>query len=196
MNNAKRSDQPSKPETVVFTGQIGEVVHTEQPDGRVFEQFRRAPGVRLVIISPEGKILITKEHRHEISSTDLRLPGGKVCDTIEDYRALLNSGADVLAAAKQAAIKEALEETGLVVRDPKLIVKANAGATVDWDLYYFEVRDYDQSPDGQQLESGEAIEVDWMNPGEIRQAIAGDQMAEWRSVGVLLGRVLPELVGD
>jgi hypothetical protein len=68
-------------ETVVFKGKIGEVVHIEQQDGRVFEQFRRPPGTRLVIVSQDNSILITKEYRHETGGIDLRLPGGKVCDT-------------------------------------------------------------------------------------------------------------------
>lgn len=42
-------------ETIVFKGKIGEVVHIEQQDGRVFEQFRRPPGTRLVIVSQDNK---------------------------------------------------------------------------------------------------------------------------------------------
>jgi hypothetical protein len=74
--------------SVVFSGKIGEVVHVEQPDGRVFEKFRRPPGVRLVIVSPDKKLLITKEFRSETSNYDLRLPGGKVCDSLDEYHSL------------------------------------------------------------------------------------------------------------
>ena len=42
-------------EESVFHGKIGEVVHTKQPDGRVFERYRRPPGTRLIIISPDKK---------------------------------------------------------------------------------------------------------------------------------------------
>lgn len=127
----------SQNEEIVFQGKIGEVVHKTQPDGRVFEQFRRPPGTRLIIISPDRKILITKEHRHESGSIDLRLPGGKVCDSLADYDELRNSGSDIRDAATAGAIKEAREETGLEIKDPELITIANAGATVEWDLYYF-----------------------------------------------------------
>ncbi len=184
---------PQTHERVAFSGKIGEVVHSVQSDGRVFERYRRSPGVRLVIVSADQKILMTKEFRTESRSHDLRLPGGKVCDTLDEYRSLLESGDDVVEAAKQAAIKEAREETGLEIRNLELIVKAVAGATVEWDLYYFIVRDYAELESGQQLEHGEDISMAWMNVGEIRAAIAAGQMQEWRTVGVLLGKILPEL---
>jgi 8-oxo-dGTP pyrophosphatase MutT (NUDIX family) len=177
----------------VFSGKIGEVIHTKQSDGRVFERFRRPPGTRLIIISPAKKILVTRERRDETGNLDLRLPGGKVCDTLDDYHALLNRGRDVIEAAKTAAIKEALEETGLIVKNLELVVKAVAGATVEWDLYYFQINDYDESPGGQELETGEDIEVTWLAAKELRQAIENGEMQEWRSVGVLLAKVLPGL---
>jgi 8-oxo-dGTP pyrophosphatase MutT (NUDIX family) len=193
MSDTKSQDPPDLPETVAFSGKIGEVIHTAQKDGRIFECYRRPPGTRLIIISPERKILVTKEHRSETAGIDLRLPGGKVCDNLQDYHALLDSGKDIVEATKTAATKEALEETGLIIEDPRLIAKAHAGATVEWDLYYFRVDKYTESPNGQELEEGEDIEVAWMTANELRQAIANDQMQEWRSVGVLLAKVLPEL---
>ncbi len=186
-------DSLSPNDSIVFSGKIGEVIHTAKSDGRVFERYRRPPGTRLVIISPDKKILVTKEYRHETGSYDLRLPGGKVCDTIDSYHALLDSGRDITDAAREAATKEALEETGLIVHDLTLLTKANSGATVEWDLYYFKVDRYETSPGGQQLEHGEDIEVTWLTVDEIKQEIAAGHMNEWRSVGVLLGMVIPEL---
>lgn len=180
-------------DSVTFAGKIGEVIHTVQPDGRIFERYRRPPGVRLIIISPTGKILVTKEYRQETSGIDLRLPGGKVCDSLSDYKQLLDSDKDILTAAKEAATKEALEETGLVIKKPELITVAKAGATVEWDLYYFRVENYEEHPDGQQLEQGEDIDVDWMSADQLREAIENGAMKEWRSVGVLLAKVLPNL---
>lgn len=187
------NDQSSK-EDIVFSGKIGEVVHTTQSDGRVFEQYRRPPGTRLVIVSPEQKILLTKEYRQETKSIDLRLPGGKVCDSLADYHALLESNADLLGTAKTAAAKEAREEVGLIVKDLELIAIAPAGATVQWDLYYFLVDKYEEHPEGQHLEHGEDIEAIWMTTDEVRSAINNGQMQEWRSVGVLLGKVFPMLM--
>jgi 8-oxo-dGTP pyrophosphatase MutT (NUDIX family) len=182
-----------KTETVVFSGRIGEVVHETQHDGRVFERYRRPPGVRLVIVSPDKKVLITKERRSETGNVDLRLPGGKVCDSLSAYNELLASGGDMLTAAIEAAQKEAIEETGLIIRNPSLIAKAGDGATVEWDLYYFLVTDYGSNPSGQQLEHGEDIKITWMSPESIRQAVINGEMQEWRSVGILLGSILPEL---
>lgn len=180
-------------ESIVFSGKIGEVVHSVQPDGRVFEQYRRSPGTRLIIISPENKILITQEKRHESKTIDLRLPGGKVCDTLEQYTQLRQSKENIFDAAIKGAMKEAHEETGLIIKNPQFLVKANAGSTVEWDLYYFLVREFDQSATGQQLEKGEQIQVTWMTTTEIKQAVTKGRMQEWRSVGVLLGLVVPGL---
>lgn len=176
---------------VTFSGRIGEIIETVQPDGRVFERFRRPPGTRLIIMSSDNKILVTKEFRQETGGYDLRLPGGKVRDNLESYHQLLGSGQDMAETAREAATKEALEETGLIVTDLQLVTVAGAGATVEWDLYYFLCRDFEAHVDGQQLEHGEDIQVTWLSPSEITTAIANGQMSEWRSVGVLTGLVLP-----
>jgi len=180
-------------EDIVFGGKIGEIVHTTQPDGRVFERYRRPPGTRLVIVTPDNKLIMSREHRQETGGVDLRLPGGKVRDTLEEYHALLASGQDIALAASEAAAKESSEEVGVTVRGLNLIAKANSGATVEWDLYYFMTNDYEENIDGQNLERGEEIERAQLAPAEIRQAITNGEMQEWRSVGVLLGIVLPQL---
>jgi len=113
---------------------------------------------------------------------------------MEEYHELLESGKDIAGAARETAVKEALEETGLTIHDPKFLVKANSGATVEWDLYYFLVTEYDEHPDGQQLEHGENIEVTWVTVEELKEAITNGHMNEWRSIGVLLGIVLPKIV--
>jgi len=183
-------------ETVAYSGRIGEVIETEQPNGRVFERYRRPPGARLIIVSPDNQILVTKEYRHESGRIDLRLPGGKVRDTVESYHELLLSDADMLEAAMEAAKKEAIEETGMIVDNLELATIANAGSTVEWDLYYFITSSYKIHDDGQQLEHGEDIEVTWASIDEIKTAVQEQRMDEWRSVGVLLGLVIPSLESD
>ena len=180
-------------EEVVFSGKIGEVVHTTQPDGRVFERYRRPPGTRLVIVTPEKKLIMTREHRQETGGVDLRLPGGKVCDSLTEYHELLESGQNIIVAAKEAATKEGSEEVGVTVSNLSLLTKATAGATVEWDLYYFMTSDYQENASGQNLEHGEQIERVQLSAPEIRQAINNGEMQEWRSVGVLLALVLPQL---
>jgi len=180
-------------EEVVFQGILGEVVHAKQPNGKVFERYRRAPGTRLIIVTPDNKLIMTRERRKETGNIDLRLPGGKVCDSLETYHELLESGRDLTAAASEAAVKEGREEVGLELQNLRLVTKATAGATVEWDLYYFMTHEYETIELGQQLEDGEEIEIVRLTPREIRQAIADGQMHEWRSVGVLLGMVLSKL---
>lgn len=180
-------------ESIAYSGKIGEVIQSEQPDGRVFERYRRPPGARIIIVSPDNKILVTKEYRQESGKIDLRLPGGKVRDTVESYHELLLSDEDMLTAATEAARKEALEETGMIVGDLELATIANAGSTVEWDLYYFITSDYKESHNGQQLEHGEDIQVTWASIDEIKLAAKEKRMEEWRSVGVLLGVVIPSI---
>ncbi len=146
-----------------------------------------------MVITPDHKLIMSREHRQETGGVDLRLPGGKVRDTLQEYHELLASGQDIAGAAAEAAIKEGAEEVGVTLRNLKLITKATAGATVEWDLYYFQTDEYDENASGQQLEHGEKIEVVRLSPTEIREAIANGEMQEWRSVGVLLGVVLPQL---
>ena len=180
-------------ESIAYSGRIGEVIESEQPNGRVFERYRRPPGTRIIIVSPDNKILVTKEYRQESGRVDLRLPGGKVRDTVDVYHELLLSDQDMSEAAAEAAKKEALEETGLVIDGLELVTIANAGSTVEWDLYYFITNNYKSHHDGQQLEHGEDIEVSWASIDEIKQAIYERRMDEWRSIGVLLGIVIPSL---
>lgn len=180
-------------EEVVFSGKIGEVVHATQPDGRVFERYRRSPGTRLVIVTPEKKVIMSREHRQETGGVDLRLPGGKVCDTLGEYHDLLASGTDIVVAATQAATREGSEEVGVTVSNLTLLTRANAGATVEWDLFYFMTHDYEENASGQNPEHGEQIERVELSPSDIREAIINGEMQEWRSVGVLLGLVLPQL---
>jgi ADP-ribose pyrophosphatase YjhB (NUDIX family) len=180
-------------QTIAFKGIIGEIVHEKQPDGRTFEYYRRSPGVRVVLISQENKILLTRELRRETGGVDLRLPGGKVRDTIEQYRELLESDTSLEEAARQTAITEVLEETGYEIQNPSLLMIANNGTTVEWDLYYFVARDYSENLARQQLGVGENIETVWMSADQIRTAIRNGEMHEWRTVGVILGLILPEL---
>lgn len=181
-------------ERSVFSGHLGEVVQTVQPDGRVFERFRRPPGVRLVIIS-NGQILLTDEYRSETGTVDLRLPGGKVFDDKESFAEARHAGR-LSEAVEEAVRREALEEVGIVVSGAELLTVAQAGATVEWDLYYFLVRDFTPAPGGPSPEEGEDITPRWLGPGEVILAIKGCRMSEWRSVGVLLGLVFPREFPD
>ena len=161
---------------VVFSGRIFEILQ----QGTKLEIARRAPGIRLIIIK-DNKMLITKEFRREINDYDYRLPGGKVFDTLKEYN--LHSKDDILAFAVEAAKKECLEETGLKPNRLTHFQTTKAGATIEWDLFYFIVDDFEEEK--QRLEEGEDIKVEWKTFKEVKLLLIENQIREDRTVGVL-----------
>lgn len=177
-----------KAENIIAKGKIFELVQTEQPDGRVFELARRAPGVRIIIADKANrKLLLTKEFRQELNDWDYRLPGGKVYDTLDEYEAARRSGEDMLAAVKRKTIAEAAEEAGIEVHDAELFKKSTLGATVEWDLYVMEAQDWRKSESGQALEQGEQITAEeWFDFEQAEQMIYEGKMQEERIALILL----------
>jgi ADP-ribose pyrophosphatase len=175
-------------ENIVARGRIFELVQAAQPDGRVFELARRAPGVRLIIADQKKhQLLLTREHRAELDGWDYRLPGGKVFDSLAEYAAYRESGRAIPDAAEAKAVAEAREETGLSIQHPRLYRVSKLGATVEWDLYIYEVTDWDAHAEGQQLEAGEQIEADnWVSYTEAEKMILAGDMQEERIAMVLL----------
>jgi ADP-ribose pyrophosphatase len=175
-------------ETIFATGKLFELVHIAQPDGRVFEVARRAPGVRVIIADrPNKKVLLTKEFRRELNDWDYRLPGGKVFDTLKEYEAFRQSGKDMLAPATAKAKAEAAEEAGMVIDDVKLFKKSTLGATVEWDLFVFEATTWRDHHAGQALEDGEQVEqVEWYDFADVEKMILGGHMQEERIALILL----------
>jgi ADP-ribose pyrophosphatase len=169
-------------ENIVAKGKLFELVQETQPDGRIFERARRAPGTRLIIADMQNRqLLLTKEFRKELNDWDYRLPGGKVFDTLEEYEAHRKSGDDILAAATKKAKAEAHEEAGIDVQNLQLFKKSTLGATVEWDLYVFEVTKWQRMDGGQKLEDGEVIEADnWFDYDEVERMILQGDMQEDR----------------
>src|SRR4030043_137438 len=93
---------PNGPEILNYRGQIFYLVTQPMLIGSrefEFEKVRRPPGVRLIIKSTSGKILLTREFRNETGNWDFRLPGGKVFDSIVEYDSALRDGQDIGALA-------------------------------------------------------------------------------------------------
>jgi ADP-ribose pyrophosphatase len=133
-----------------------------------------------------AEILLTREFRSELNDWDYRLPGGKVFDTLEEFDTFRNSGGDIADAATNKAIAEGREEAGTDITAATLYKKSTLGATVEWDLFVFEVTEW-QKADGQQLEAGEQIETDnWFGYDEARQMIMQGHMQEERVALILL----------
>ena len=173
-------------ERITYQGRIIEVVEEEIVQGnttKTFEYARRSPGTRLVI--PKGDtILLTREFRSELGTYDYRLPGGKVFDTLKEYNEALAKGINILDAARTAAIKEAREETGSLVKGIDYLHTSVCGATVKWDLYYFIVRELDSGE--QSLEKGEDISVEFFDREKVRAMCLDGSISEERSAMVLL----------
>lgn len=185
--------KPIADEIITYQGRIIELVTQKMQLGDKeidFEIARRSPGTRLLIVSPDGKILLTKEYRGEIGDWDFRLPGGKVFDSLKEYNQALEEKVDLLEAAKKAAQKEALEEVGVKAKDIKHLYTSRCGATVEWDLYYFLVKLSSEKLGKQHLEDGEDIQVAWYSPEDALKLALSGSISEDRSAAVLIRSVL------
>ncbi len=180
--------KPEPVETIFAKGKLFELVQETQPDGRVFERARRAPGVRLIIADKQNqKVLLTKEFRKELNAWDYRLPGGKVFDSLDEYEAFRATGQDIAIAAEKKAREESVEEAGIGITQLRQFKKSTLGATVEWDLHVFEATEWREAETGQQLEDGEEIEADgWFTYDEAVEKILNDEMQEGRIALILL----------
>ena len=193
-----------KKETVVFDNGFFEFLKTEEEfiidnEKRIVKRtmVRRPPGIRALIINKEKKeILLSREFRYELNGWDYRLPGGKVFDSLEDYKKSLDRD-DVIDYVEATVPKEVLEEVGLVVKNAKLIKNSRDGAGVIWDLYYYEITDYELSDNGPQLEENEVIDgYVWKSFDNVVELCINGEINEDRTVAVLLTYILKNGVND
>lgn len=151
---------------------------------------RRSPGIRALIINDKNEILLSREYRYELADWDFRLPGGKVFDSLEDYKSSLKNDT-VMEHVIETVPKEVHEEVGLVVENPKLIKVSKDGASVIWDLYYFEIRNFEKASDGTQLEENEIVDgYKWYSFDKVIEMCRENKIHEDRTVGVLLTYIL------
>ena len=179
--------EPAGPEKIIFQGKTIEVVEQPMQAGEKsfrLEFARRSPGSRLIVPTPDGNILLTKEYRAELKEYDFRLPGGKVIDTLSEYNAFLARGTDIKTEAKEAAVREAKEELGIIAKDIEFFALSRCGMTIEWDLYYFVVKAYEQS--SQELGDGEDITVIPTPVEEVKKMCLNGRMQEERSALILL----------
>ena len=156
------------------------------------KMVRRPPGVRALILNKNDnqKILLSKEFRYELDKWDYRLPGGKVFDTLDLYKEAIARN-NVKKYVDKSVAKEVLEEVGLIVKSQKLLKISHDGAGVIWDLFYYEIKDYEESLDGAHLEENEFVEgYVWKSFDEIIKMCIEQKINEERSVGVLLSYIL------
>ena len=173
---------------VAYRGQMFEIVTWEGKPGVKFEAAARAPGVRLLIeIQKDGgkALLMTRELRREAGGHDYRLPGGKVFDSLAELDAHRATGTDIQPLAWQAAQKECREEAGISAGEYTLLGIATAGASVEWDLYYYRVSNAIRG--AQQLEEHEQgdIETIVLSTKEIFTKLTNREIKEGRSADML-----------
>lgn len=169
-------------EKIMYQWKILEIVQ-KNVWGRILEIARRSPWVRLLILYGDD-IYLTKERRQEHNWYDYRLPGGKVFDTLVEFKEALANWENILEKAEQAAKKESKEETGLIPLSLSYLTTSKAGATVEWDLYYFVVEEFKQSE--QELEDWEDIVIEKFSREEVKNLCLNGEIREDRTVAVLL----------
>lgn len=174
----------------IFNGHIVQLLQKKTDRGDIYEVARRSPGVRMVIVTPDNKFLMSRERRDYLEREwDYRLPGGKVVDTLEGYLQLLGQleqgqdGGSLKPTVEVAAIKESKEEVGITVRNPELLHVSSSGGTIEWDLWYWFIKDFDRGE--QQLEHDEEIEIIEMTPIEVAQLVINKEISEDRTRAVL-----------
>lgn len=172
---------------------VSTVVYSEKDSKiKIFEKAHRPPGVRM-LFRKEDKILMTREFRTELKDWDYRLPGGKVFDEFASYSKYLNNEVELSQKIKEAVVLESKQEVGLITHTDKMkmFYKSVAGASVIWDLYYFEISEFQTSSSGQELEEGEKIDAPiWLTFEEVKQMCLSGKVNEDRSVAVLLRYIL------
>ncbi len=150
---------------------------------KMFERARRPPWVR-VIISKDNKVLLSREYRRELWKYDYRLPGGKVIDTLKEWK---DFHGDIEEKAKEAVIREAREEAGVDIRNPTLFHISHCGSNIEWDLYYFVATEFEEHGNHEHDDEGESdMTTCWYTFDEINEKIVKNEMSEDRSVGVLM----------
>ena len=143
-------------------------------------------GVRLIIETPDSEFLISKEERFGMG-WDYRLPGGKVFDSLAEYNNFLtttNDKEEILAKAKEAVVREGMEEAGIKPLEMQLFFLSKCGGSFDWDLYYFIIKKYEEV--GQHLEEHEKIERMKVSRERLKELALSGEMQEDRSVAVIL----------
>ncbi len=110
-----------------------------------FEVVEYAPAVTILPITPEGKVVFTRQYRHALGRTILELPAGK-CDHGEEE-------------ALEAARRELAEETGYQARSWEFLLSYYVAPGYSTERMSFWIA-RDLVPGEQRLDPDELIEVE------------------------------------
>jgi 8-oxo-dGTP pyrophosphatase MutT (NUDIX family) len=180
---------------VVFEGELFEIIRRtiEYINGDLtgvleVELARRPPGIRAILRDNDHRLLLIKEYRIEHNDWDYRLAGGKVFDSLAEFRAI-SSDEELLAHASVALEREVLEETGWTIGDRKLLCITKAGASVLWDLYFYEAVVKAKSLSAPVV-GDEIIHPEWLSVDQVLEMCINGRIKEDRTVGVLLRYII------
>ena len=95
-----------------------------------------------------------------------------------------NSDAKIYEKHNNISYSQLVEERHHMIKDINYLCETKAGGTVTWDLYYFEVNNFEKSTTN--LEFGEIIYTCWKDVRQIKQMCIDGRIKEDRTVGVLL----------
>lgn len=177
--------------TIIAKGRLIALVELDVlVDGvsRVFEEAVRPPGVRVIIDDRKRRQLVmSRERRFELNEVDLRLPGGKVLDSLDAFLSgYLERGHDCVehVTVLSAAAREARQELGIDIGNAEIFRIEPAGATVVWTLYYVVAAPVRVGT--QRLEAGESIAVARLDYERVIEACLQGDMREGRSAAVVM----------
>src|SRR3989338_266531 len=143
----------------VFKGQIFDVYQWEQEmyDGtkEIFEKLRRSYTVEIIVTTPEGKIMVQRQHQPDSEKAFLSLVGGRI-----------EEGEEPL----EAAQREMLEETGFISQHWKHLETYDGSNKVDWKNFIYTARNCYKTSE-QHLDPGERIEVLFVTFDEIIELV-------------------------
>ncbi len=143
----------------------------ELPGGLVelHEHVWRTDGARIVAVDDRGRVLLTREFRHELGERDWRIPGGKV-DPTED--------------PEQTAGRELQEETGYQAARLKFLWSTTPDSTVRYRRHFFIATDLTEV--GAAHDPGESMTIHWMSLDEAcEKALAGEVREEISALALL-----------
>ena len=187
-------DVPVKdgPEEIVFQGRMVEVVRQpmkHQGVVQVYESARRTPGIRIIIPDRKTKeVILTREFRAELDDYDVRVPGGKVFNSLKEFNVHTKSGRDIQPIALDKVKEEALEEVGIVIEEASFFKLSKNGSIMEWDLLYFVAEKWHEHTDGAQHKEFEqgVISAHRYSYAQAEKLITDGTISEDRSAIVLL----------
>lgn len=177
------------PETIIAEWKLLELVSQEVTIDQVTKRFefaRRAPWVRMIIPHQDWswRVLLSREYRPSLERYDYRLPGGKVFDSLSEFHQYMHDPQAMRYHTEQAVVREAKEEVWISILQMNQLALSQCGATVIWDLYYFEVTNYESGE--QEHEEWEDISYDFYDIETVKQRCLDGTIDEERSAIHLL----------